>query len=95
MVHQGRQILLDSLEIELSASPEGETGVFAVASTKAKIPGLSPNEKGLQVTLELGGEVYEIEEATVFDVDFDLSGTTTVQITGTLRHIPAQTLDDV
>lgn len=94
IVHQGKKIELDALEMELSSTQAGELDVFASASMTAKIPGLSPEEEDIQVWLEWEGKFYEIARAAVFDVEVDLSGTTTVQVTGRLKPALKEAWDD-
>jgi hypothetical protein len=90
LLHAGREIAFESLELEISAPGSRELSVFCTGSIRAKIPGLSPGEKGIQVTLELDGEPYRLVDATVFDVDLEVSGKSTVQMTGRLEPLPKE-----
>ena len=95
IVHRGRQIDLDNLELEITSSQVGEMSVFASATITAKIPGLGPDDKDIQVMFEWKDKVCQIEEATVFDVELDPSGTTTLQITGKLHPLSGKAWEDL
>lgn len=87
IVHRGREIELDRLDLELTPTDSEEMNVFASAHTKAKVLGLNPGDSDIQVILESEGQLYEVAEATVFDLDVHISGETTVQVTGKLRPL--------
>lgn len=95
IVHRGRQIDLDSLELEITSSQAGEMSAFASATIKAKILGLRPDDKDIQVMFKWKDKVCQIEEATVFDVELHPSGTTTLQITGKLFQLPGKAWEDL
>ena len=90
LIHAGREIPFETLELEISALGSGELSVFCAGQIRAKIPGLSPGEKGIQVNLEIEGEPYRLVDATVFDVDIEVSGKSSVEITGRLEPLPKE-----
>ena len=85
MIHRGQEIPIEQLEIEVSSSESEEISVFATAHTKAKVLGLSPGSSELKVILEWEGQLYEITETTVFDLDIHVTGEMDLQLTGKLR----------
>jgi hypothetical protein len=90
MIRQGQEIPIDRLDLELTPLDSGERNVFASAHTNTKVLGLSPGQSDLQLILEWEGQLYEIAEATVFDVELHVSGETTVQVTGKLRPVKSR-----
>jgi hypothetical protein len=87
LIHKGQEIALERLDLDLTESDTGDMDVFASAYTRARVLGLGPGESDVRVILEREGALYEIHEATVFDLDLPPSGETIVQITGRLRPL--------
>lgn len=87
MVHRGREISVQSLELELTPTDSGRWDVFATAHLTVKLLGLDPGEKDIQVFFELEGGRFSIVDATVFDLDLHPSGETSVQIMGQLVEL--------
>ncbi len=84
LIHAGREILVESMELELTRVESGELSVYATAHIKAKVTGLVAGRSDIRISLELRGEQYTVVGATVFDVDIHPSGETTLQVTGKL-----------
>jgi len=82
VLFRGKEMPLENLELDLSRSEEGQVHVFASATLKAKATGLCPGERDIQVRVQRRGKIIQIVDASIFDVEQNSLGGTTVQFTG-------------
>jgi hypothetical protein len=82
-----REIPFETLEAELTVLESGETSAFCSGRIKAKIPGLSPGQTGVDVRLELEGVSYRLVDPVIFDVDIHVSGESSVQLMGKIEPL--------
>jgi len=82
LIFRGRQMVLGGIELDVGPSKQGQADVFLSAVLQAKIPGLCPGERELQIVLERNDEVVQILNPTIFDVDQTASGETVIQVLG-------------
>ncbi len=80
-----RRIALESLDMDISLSQEGQMQVHATAILKGRVSGVSPGDQDLEIELEMEGVNYRIQNAVVFDMEFLSSNKSSLQITGTLQ----------